>query len=69
MGRRLSTQNDQLHAVFSDLKDAIALLQNAARNGQGGTAAIDRVLALIDTLDARCQTALVPTGSAAPPTG
>lgn len=69
MGRRLATQNEQLHAVFADLKDAIALLQNAARNGAGGNAAIDRVLALIDTVDARCQAALTPTGPASPPTG
>lgn len=68
MGRRLSTQNEQLHAVFSDLKDAVAHLQEAARSGQGGNAAIDRVLQLIDTLDARCQAALTPTGSASPPT-
>ncbi|MBN9101188.1 MULTISPECIES: hypothetical protein [unclassified Pseudonocardia] len=68
MGRRLATRNDQLHAVFADLKDAIALLQDAARNGKGGNAAIDRVLALTDTLDARCQAALVPTGTASPPT-
>ncbi len=68
MGRRLSTQNKQLHAVFSDMRDAVALLREAARSGQGGNAAVDRVIQLIDTLDARCQVALSPTGSASPPT-
>jgi len=67
-GRPLCTRNEQLHAVFSDLKDAVALLREAARTGSGGDAVIDRVLTLIDTLEARCQTALAPTGSAAAPT-
>jgi len=69
MDRRLSTRNEQLHAVFADLKDSVAQLREAARTGRDGTAAIDHVLQLIDTLDARCQTALVPTGSATAPNG
>ena len=58
MGRRLATHNQQLYRVFSDLKDAVAALEDAARRGEDTDAALDRLLALIDVLDARCRAAL-----------
>jgi hypothetical protein len=58
MNRRLTTHNEQLHAVFSDLKDAVSALAESTRRGGDANTAVARLLTLIDQLDARCQAAL-----------
>lgn len=47
MGRRLATHNQQLYAVFSDLKDAVGALAESARTGVHSNADIDRLLGRI----------------------
>ena len=63
VGRQLATSSGRLRPIVTDLDAALGTLLDAVRGGSAGTAApTDRLLDIIDRLDARCQAALAPAG-------
>ncbi len=63
VGRQLATSSGRLRPIVTDLDAALGTLLAAVRGGTAGTAApTDRLLEIIDRLDARCQATLAPAG-------